>query len=147
MTAVKPSPPQPAGCAGYPLVIGLTGATRCAMGRVSKAVAGLDRPARRCGGRDAGGDGRLAWVRVEMRQHSEAESLMRTVLEKRRAVLGKEHPATLEALSDIGVLYRRMGKHDAALPLLQQALSARRQLLGDDHPDTLQSMQYLGADC
>ena len=82
-----------------------------------------------------------------MRQHSEAESLMRTVLEKRRAVLGKEHPATLEALSDIGVLYRRMGKHDAALPLLQQALSARRQLLGDDHPDTLQSMQYLGADC
>ena len=88
--------------------------------------------------------GRLAWVRVEMRQHSEAESLMRTVLEKRRAVLGTEHPATLEALSDIGVLYRRMGKHDAALPMLQAALAARRKLLGDDHPDTLQSMQYLG---
>jgi non-specific serine/threonine protein kinase/serine/threonine-protein kinase len=65
------------------------------------------------------------------------------VLEKRRRVLGEEHPDTLLSISNMGVLLRAQGKLDQAEPYYREALEKRRRVLGEEHPDTLASVSSM----
>ncbi|HYR91030.1 MAG TPA: tetratricopeptide repeat protein [Terriglobia bacterium] len=77
-------------------------------------------------------------------RYAEAEPLEREALEIRRRVLGKEHPATLTALSGLAATYRNLGKYMEAEPLYREAVEIRRRVNGDEHLYTLTTMSNLG---
>jgi serine/threonine protein kinase/tetratricopeptide (TPR) repeat protein len=76
--------------------------------------------------------------------YEQAERLLETTAETRRALLGPDHPDTLQAINDLGVVHRKQGRYDEAEAATREALEGRRAVLGDDHPDTLVSLNGLG---
>lgn len=72
-----------------------------------------------------------------------AEILLTDALAGRRAVLGSDHPVTLEVLDELAVLLEQLGRYDEAESLQVEAYEARRTVLGPDDPATLESMGHL----
>jgi tetratricopeptide (TPR) repeat protein len=66
-------------------------------------------------------------------------------LEKRKRVLGDEHPGTLQSLRMVAVALSNKGEFDRALPLLEECLAKAKRVLGDEHPDTLLSLNSLAS--
>ena len=62
-----------------------------------------------------------------------------------RAVLGPEHPDTLDAMQDLAEGYQSAGKLDLALPLLEETVRLREAKLGPEHPATRFSQAALVA--
>ena len=52
----------------------------------------------------------------------------------------KEHPETLQAMSQLGVFYNGVGRYRDALELYQKVANASSIVLGDEHPITLDLM-------
>src|SRR5690606_27971740 len=69
----------------------------------------------------------------------DALPISRSVWERQRDRLGKDHPKTLTSLSNLAMLERLAGRLDAAEPLSREAYALRRARLGDDDPETLLS--------
>jgi Tetratricopeptide repeat len=67
-------------------------------------------------------------------------------LDRRRRVLGDDHPDTLPSANNLADDLRRLGEVQAARDLDQDTLDRRRRVLGDDHPDTLTSANNLAID-
>jgi hypothetical protein len=65
------------------------------------------------------------------------------VLEKRKQVLGDDHPDTLRAMGNLGRTYHQLGQFQKAEELQVIALEKRKIFLGDNHPATLHVMQNL----
>ena len=63
--------------------------------------------------------------------------VQKDTLEKRRALLGNEHPLTLVGLNNMGMLLRSIGSQDEALAHLQEALAGAQKTYGGLHPKTL----------
>ncbi|KAJ7888011.1 hypothetical protein B0H13DRAFT_2277448 [Mycena leptocephala] len=74
---------------------------------------------------------------------TEAESLTVMVLEKRKQLLGADHPDTLLAMGNLAATYRKLGRYQEAEPLESIVLEKRKQVLGADHPETLMAMANL----
>lgn len=62
---------------------------------------------------------------------------------EQRENLGDDHPDTLQAINDFGVLRRKQKNYAEAEKLLRQALDARKFKLGNDHPVCFESMHEL----
>jgi tetratricopeptide (TPR) repeat protein len=75
---------------------------------------------------------------------AQAEPLFREALERRRRVLGDDHPNTLTSINNMGLLFQAQGKPDQAEPLWREALERLRRVLGDDHPNTLSLINNIG---
>ncbi|KAJ7435004.1 hypothetical protein FB451DRAFT_1465790 [Mycena latifolia] len=73
----------------------------------------------------------------------EAQELEVVVLEKRRKILGDNHPDTLHAMGNLAVTYRKLGQSKEAKELKVVVLKKSRKILGEDHPDTLTAMANL----
>ncbi|KAJ7438756.1 hypothetical protein FB451DRAFT_1378126 [Mycena latifolia] len=71
------------------------------------------------------------------------KELAELVLNKRRELLGEDHPTTLMAMGNLALSYVEMGQVHEAAELEKVVLSKRRELLGEDHPDTLWTMGSL----
>jgi tetratricopeptide (TPR) repeat protein len=67
------------------------------------------------------------------------------VLEKRKQLLGADHPDTLQAMANLAATYYQLGRYKEAEPLEGTVLEKWKQLLGADHPDTLQAMANMAA--
>ena len=65
--------------------------------------------------------------------------LYQECLEKRKRILGDDHPDTLASINNLAALFRSKCEYDHALPLYEECLEKRKRMLGDDHPDTLWS--------
>ncbi len=61
------------------------------------------------------------------------------VFEKRKVILGEDHPDTLSSMFSIAYSYSELGKHSNALKMRQYFFEKRKTILGKDHPDTLRS--------
>jgi len=61
-------------------------------------------------------------------------------LEKRRRVLGEDHPETFQSMLNVAVNVGGQSRHAEAEKLHREVLEKRRRVLGEDHPDTLWSM-------
>ncbi|WP_406214652.1 tetratricopeptide repeat protein [Streptomyces decoyicus] len=81
----------------------------------------------------------LAMVYARLGRVDEALSLQAEVLERFEFLHAPEHPATMNARNNFGVLLMESGDHERALRLLTQVADERERLLGRDHPDTLRS--------
>ena len=75
-----------------------------------------------------------------------ARDLDQDTLDRRRRVLGEDHPDTLASANNLAVDLRELGEVQAARDLDQDTLDRCRRVLGEDHPDTLRSANNLAAD-
>jgi hypothetical protein len=73
------------------------------------------------------------------------KTLTEQVLEATARLLGKEHPDTLTAMSNLAQTLYAQGDLAGARKLEEQVLEARGRLLGKEHPDTLTSMNNLAS--
>ncbi|KAJ7083567.1 hypothetical protein C8R44DRAFT_862422 [Mycena epipterygia] len=76
-----------------------------------------------------------------------AEEFQTAVLQKRRHLLGEDHPDTLGAMFWLATIYIFLGKWKEAEQFAVVVLKQRRNILGDDHPDTLDVMGNLAVIC
>ena len=76
---------------------------------------------------------------------TEAEDLIRLVLEIRIDTLGEDHPSSLMSLNQLADFLVSQGRIDEVEPLDRKTLEIRRRVLGEDHPDTLRSLNGLAA--
>jgi len=82
-------------------------------------------------------------------KYAQAEALFRQTLDRRRRILGAEHPHTLFTLSDMAFMYWREGKYARAATYAEQAVAGRRRIGGTEDQDTLDAelalaLSYLG---
>ena len=75
----------------------------------------------------------------------DGHQLYREALERKRRVLGDDHPDTLVSINNMGYLLVAQRRLKDAEPLYREALERRRKVLGDDHPDTLVSINNMGS--
>ncbi|KAJ7921628.1 P-loop containing nucleoside triphosphate hydrolase protein, partial [Mycena leptocephala] len=78
-------------------------------------------------------------------KYTEAADLRMAVLEKRKQLLGEDHPDTLIAMANLAVTYWGLKEFKKAEKLQVVVWEKRKQLLGDDHPDTLRAMRNLAS--
>jgi hypothetical protein len=67
---------------------------------------------------------------------AEAAALEEEVLEKRREILGVEHPDTLTLMGNLASTYWAQGKMAEAAALEEEVLEKHKQIPGAGHPDT-----------
>jgi len=65
-------------------------------------------------------------------------------LEKRKEMLGEDHPSALTTMNYLALFYESQGDYVSALPLYLKCLEKRKEKLGEDHPDTLLILSILG---
>lgn len=85
----------------------------------------------------------LAVALQRLGKYTEAEKLLRDVVEGAEKVLGKEHPSTLTSVNNLAALLQDQGDYKTAEELYRQALEGSEKVLGKEHPDTLQSVSTL----
>lgn len=73
----------------------------------------------------------------------QAEPAAREALERAARVLGSEHPDTLIAISQLGVILRLQNKFDEARPYLEDAVQLSDKLYGRKDPRTLNRLSSL----
>lgn len=79
----------------------------------------------------------------ELGRYSEAESLWRLALMKRKEVNGSSNPEAANALTNLAVLLDELGRSAEAEPLLRRALAIDTTQFGDDHPYVAQDLDRL----
>ena len=85
----------------------------------------------------------LALTYSDQGRTGEAAALQEEVLQKRRRILGEEHPDTLRSMNNLALTYSDQGRTGEAAALQEEVLQKQRRILGEEHPDTLRSMNNL----
>ncbi|KAK7048824.1 hypothetical protein R3P38DRAFT_3345817 [Favolaschia claudopus] len=88
---------------------------------------------------------RLGYIAEKQGLWSDSEILHRKVLERRKKLLGGEHPDTLTSMNNLAWTYWSQGRWSDAEGLQVAVLEIRKRLLGEEHPDTLTSMNNLAS--
>ncbi|OCL01560.1 hypothetical protein AOQ84DRAFT_306480, partial [Glonium stellatum] len=73
----------------------------------------------------------------------DAATIKREVLEKRRHILGDEHPDTIAAMNNLANTLGDLGQHQNAATIFREVLEKSRRILGDEHPDTITAINNL----
>jgi tetratricopeptide (TPR) repeat protein len=87
--------------------------------------------------------GDLAAMYFKQGQWKESEELYQQVVEKRKRVLGEDHPDTLDSMGFLASTFSDQGRWLVTEELYQQVVEKRKRVQGEDHPDTLTSMDNL----
>ncbi|RDW85279.1 hypothetical protein BP6252_02869 [Coleophoma cylindrospora] len=85
----------------------------------------------------------LSWYNAEQGHYSAASSQGLISVSLREKVLGKEHPDTLNSISNLALTYSDQGQYQKAEQLGVEVLKKRKGVLGEEHPDTLTSISNL----
>jgi non-specific serine/threonine protein kinase/serine/threonine-protein kinase len=116
-----------------------------------KVRTALDRAARRVDGKFPNQPLVEASVREAMGNayddlglYDEAQRQLEQAVKLRQLSLGKDNPATLEAMSDLGNSYWNAGKYTQAEPIYTTTMEALRRTLGERDTKTLGAMESLG---
>jgi Tetratricopeptide repeat len=62
--------------------------------------------------------------------------MFKEVVEKRKRILGDEHPSTISAMNSLANTLGDQGQLDEAIVLLEVAVQRMRRIHGDEHPHT-----------
>lgn len=74
----------------------------------------------------------------------QAEKLLQLSLDRRRTLLGEDHPEVAENLVALGQLRDAQARYDDAERLIRDGLEGSRRRLGSDHPSVPRAMTALG---
>ncbi|HZY83443.1 MAG TPA: serine/threonine-protein kinase [Gemmataceae bacterium] len=85
----------------------------------------------------------LGETQLGLGEPAKAVPLLSQALEARQALLGPDHPDTLESLSKLGRASQAAGQWKRAVELHQEALEKSQAVLGPDNPATLKCMSAL----
>jgi len=78
-------------------------------------------------------------------RYFESEEPLIQVMEKRKRMLGPEHPDTLASIGNLASTYWNQGRWKEAEELEVQVMEMRKRALGPEHPDTLTIMGNLAS--
>jgi hypothetical protein len=62
--------------------------------------------------------------------------MKKEVLEKRRRILGEEHPSTISAMNNLANTLGEQGQLDEAITILEVAVQKMKRIHGEEHPHT-----------
>ncbi|WP_235487892.1 tetratricopeptide repeat protein, partial [Frankia sp. AvcI1] len=74
-----------------------------------------------------------------------ARVLDKDTLDRRRRVLGEDHPHTLASAFNLAVRLAALGDPQRARDLAEDTLRRWRRVLGEEHPDTRQTARLLAS--
>jgi tetratricopeptide (TPR) repeat protein len=80
---------------------------------------------------------------IDQGKYQEAIPIAERALEVAKRTLGPEQPETVEALNNLGFVFKMIGAYAKAEPLYQEALRILQKVLGPEHPDTATSLNNL----
>ncbi|KAG8186860.1 hypothetical protein JTE90_024106 [Oedothorax gibbosus] len=80
---------------------------------------------------------RIAEVLVSQERYEEALKLYRSVFEKRKDLLGLEHPDTLDMQLMVGKILYKQQKYMEALKVSEDVYKTQKEVLGEENADTL----------
>jgi len=75
--------------------------------------------------------------------YQKAASMHAQTWDQKKAVLGEEHPDTLNSMANLASTYRNQGRWKEAEELDVGVMKTRKRVLGEEHPRTLTSMANL----
>lgn len=78
----------------------------------------------------------LAMVYTNLQRYEQARAMHIKGIQMRIDTLGKEHPATLQAMDNYSIQLFRDGNHQDAKSLLEDVLEIRLRVFGDEHHKT-----------
>ena len=84
----------------------------------------------------------LAILLARLGEPQAARELNEDTLDRRRRVLGEDHPDTLTSAFILAAELSELGEYQAAKELNEDTLDRRRRVLGDRHPDTMGSYGF-----
>jgi hypothetical protein len=87
--------------------------------------------------------GNLASTLGDQGQLDEAAQIQKEVLEKRRRILGEEHPDTIMAMGNLANTLGDQGQLDEAIALLEVGVQQMKQIYGDEHHRTRMASRNL----
>ncbi|KAJ6529358.1 P-loop containing nucleoside triphosphate hydrolase protein [Mycena capillaripes] len=87
----------------------------------------------------------IALVYLEGGNWKQAEAFQMAIMERRKCVLGEEHPDTLASISNLASTYRKQGHWNDAEVLEVAVVKKSKEVLGEEHPDTLISIANLAS--
>jgi len=79
----------------------------------------------------------LAWALKELGRLDEAETMLRSIVDRRRRVLGAEHPDTLASTLNLANVVYKQGRMAEAEEILTELIPIQKRVLGESHTDTL----------
>src|SRR2546423_15634517 len=74
----------------------------------------------------------------------QAAEMKKEVVEKRRRILGEEHPDTISAMNNLANTLGKQDQLDEGVAMLKEVVEKRRRILGEEHPDTKVAVRNLG---
>ena len=74
---------------------------------------------------------------------AEGHVIEKYVWNKRRRILGEEHPDTISAMNNLASTLGDQGQLDEAAKMKKEVLEKRRRILGEEHPSTITAMGNL----
>lgn len=78
----------------------------------------------------------LAMVYTNLNRYEDARAMHKKGIQMRVDTLGKEHPATLQAMDNYSIQLFRDGNYEEARTLLEEVLEIRLRVFGDEHHKT-----------
>lgn len=93
----------------------------------------------------AGMKAALAYLLQYIAEYEKAQELYSQVLEIRKRVLGREHPATAVSYNALASVYDSQGEYRKAERLYGKVLGIYERVLGEEHPDTAASYNNLAS--
>jgi tetratricopeptide (TPR) repeat protein len=75
-----------------------------------------------------------------------AKRYIQQSLNKRKDVLGENHPNTITSMNNLASLYQRQGRYEEAERLYLECWSKSKDALGENHPHTLTSINKMSAE-
>jgi eukaryotic-like serine/threonine-protein kinase len=85
----------------------------------------------------------LAGIETDAGQLESSHARFERVLERQRAILGDDHPETLESLEGLAIANSNMSQFDESRALYTELIERRRRLHGEEHSETLGAINGL----
>jgi tetratricopeptide (TPR) repeat protein len=85
----------------------------------------------------------MGTVYTSLGLYEQAASLLRTALDRRKALYGSRHAEVARSLDRLGEVLKLRADYDPAEAMYREALALRRELLGNTHADTARSIYEL----
>lgn len=86
----------------------------------------------------------MGTVYTSLGLYDQAVGLLRSALEKRRALYGEKHLEVARSLDRLGEVLKLKAAYEPAEKMYREALAMRREMLGNENVDTARSVYELG---